>query len=52
MYTSSAVGSVAAGAGTLAFTGFGVIWFVVAGVMLMLGGMLLLRAGRRRGARR
>lgn len=51
MYVSTGAAGVAAGTGALAFTGFGITWFVVAAVMLMVSGMLLLRAGRRRGAR-
>lgn len=52
MYVGSGAAGVAAGTGALAFTGFGVTWFIVAAVMLLVSGMLLVRAGRRRGARR
>lgn len=52
MYTSTGVVGVTAGAGTLAFTGFGITWFVLAAVILIFGGLLALRSGRRRAARR
>jgi hypothetical protein len=51
MYTSSAVAGTATGAGALAFTGFSIASFVIVGVILVVGGMLLVRVGRRRAAR-
>jgi hypothetical protein len=52
MYTSSAVASTATGVGVLAVTGFSIASFIIVGVILIVGGMLLLRVGRRRAAHR
>ena len=52
MYTSTAVGGVGAAVGTLAFTGFGVAWFVVVALIAIISGLLLVRSGRRRASRR
>jgi len=51
MYISTGVVGVT-GAGTLAFTGFGVTGYIIVAVFLILAGMLALRSGRRRAARR
>jgi hypothetical protein len=40
------------GGTALAFTGFSSAWFIVAAAVLIVGGMLLLRLGRRRAATR
>ena len=52
MYTSPTVIGVGVGAGGLAATGFGVAWYVVVASVLIVGGLLLLRLGHRRGAER
>jgi len=52
MYTSSAVTGVAAGTGALAFTGFDFAPFIIVAVALIASGLLLVRLGRRRAARR
>jgi hypothetical protein len=41
---------VTAGAGGTASTGFGASWFVAVAVMLIVGGLLFVRWGLRRGA--
>jgi hypothetical protein len=50
MYQRIGIGGVTAGTGGLAGTGFGASWFVAIAVMLIIGGLLLARWGRRRGA--
>jgi hypothetical protein len=50
MYGTAGIVGVTAGTGGLAATGFGTVWYVVAAVMLIVGGLLLTRWGRRRGA--
>jgi hypothetical protein len=52
MYVSTAAASTTAGVGTLAFTGFSIASFVIVGVIFIVGGMFLVRVGRRRAARR
>jgi hypothetical protein len=52
MYGKTAVVGVAAGTGGLASTGFGIAWYVVAASVLLVGGLLLMRWGHRRGATR
>jgi len=52
MYASTAVGGVAVGAGTLAFTGFGIVWLVIVALIAIICGLLLVRSGRRRAAHR
>jgi len=48
MYGTAATAGVTMGAGGLAYTGFGTAWYVVAASILLVGGMLMLRFGRRR----
>ena len=50
MYQRTGIAGVTAGTGGVASTGFGASWFVVVAVMLIVGGLLLARWGRRRGA--
>jgi hypothetical protein len=50
MYGKTAVVGVTGGTGGLASTGFGITWYVVAASVLLIGGLLLMRWGRRRGA--
>ena len=45
-------GSIVGVTGGLAATGFGVMWFSVAASVLIVGGLLMTRWGRRRGAAR
>jgi LPXTG-motif cell wall-anchored protein len=52
MYTNTSVLGLSLGAGALAATGFGMIWYAVAASILILGGLWLLRSGRRRAAQR
>jgi hypothetical protein len=52
MYISTGVVGTTAGAGTLAFTGFGITGYIIVAVLLILAGTLALRSGRRRAARR
>jgi hypothetical protein len=52
MYVSTAAASTATGVGALALTGFSIASFVIVGVILVVGGMMLVRVGRRRAARR
>ncbi len=52
MYGKTAIVGVTAGAGGLANTGFGIVWYVVAASMLLVGGLLMLRWGHRRAAPR
>ena len=51
MYAKTSVLGLSVGASGLAFTGFGVSWFVVAASILIVGGLLFVRFGRRRAAR-
>jgi hypothetical protein len=44
-------GGAATGAAALAFTGLDVGWFVAVGLLLVIGGLLLLRGSRRRGSK-
>ncbi len=46
-----ASGAAAGAAGSLAFTGTGVGWFIALGIMLCAGGLLLIRRGSMRRAR-
>lgn len=48
MYGTAGTAGVTVGAGGLAYTGFGVAWYVIAASILLVSGMLLLRFGRRR----
>ncbi|MDT4893481.1 MAG: hypothetical protein QOE97_2516 [Pseudonocardiales bacterium] len=50
MYAKTGIVGVTAGTGGIASTGFGASWFVAVAVMLIVGGLLLARWGRRRGA--
>jgi len=50
MYARTGIAGVTAGTGGIAATGFGATWFVVLAVMLIVGGLLFARWGRRRGA--
>ncbi len=52
MYGKTGIVGATLGTGTLATTGFGVGWYVLAASMLLVGGLLLLRLGRRRAASR
>lgn len=52
MYGTRGVAGVTAGTGGIASTGFGSSWFLVLAVTLIVGGFLLTRWGRRRGAAR
>jgi len=52
MYAKTSVLGLSVGAGGLAFTGFGVSWYVVIASILLAAGLLFLRLGRRRAARR
>jgi len=52
MYTKTPVLGLGVGAGSLPFTGFGVGFYVVAGTVLVLGGLLLMRLAHRRAAHR
>jgi hypothetical protein len=52
MYGKTAIVGVTIGTGGLASTGFGIAWYAVAASMLLVGGLLLVRWGRRRGASR
>jgi len=51
MYTNTSLVGLGGG-GALAATGFGVAWYAVAASILILGGLWLLRSGRRRAAQR
>jgi hypothetical protein len=50
MYAKTGIVGVTAGTGGIASTGFAAGWFVAVAVMLIVGGLLLARWGRRRGA--
>ncbi|MEV8442927.1 LPXTG cell wall anchor domain-containing protein [Actinosynnema sp. NPDC051121] len=51
MYKSPGSGvAVGTGIGSLAATGAGIAWWVVAGAVLLVAGLVLLRASRRRRA--
>lgn len=50
MYGKTGIAGVSAGTGGIASTGFGASWYVAVAVMLVVGGLLLIRWGRRRGA--
>ena len=50
MYARTGILGTTVGAGGLAATGFGASWFIVFGVALIAGGLLLARWGRRRRA--
>jgi LPXTG-motif cell wall-anchored protein len=52
MYGKTTVATVVIGTGRLASTGFGTTAYICLGVILLLGGALLLRWGRRRVAAR
>lgn len=52
MYGKTSIVGVTAGAGGLASTGFGVVWYVLAASILIVGGSLLMRWGHRRAAPR
>jgi LPXTG-motif cell wall-anchored protein len=50
MYGKASIVGVTAGSGALAHTGFGVSWYLVSAVLLLVGGLLLVRWTRRRAA--
>lgn len=50
MYGKTSVLGLTAGTGGLASTGFGITWYAVTASILLVGGLLLMRWGRRRGA--
>lgn len=50
MYGKTSIVGVTLGTGGLAATGFGIVWYAVAASILIVGGLLLTRWGRRRGA--
>lgn len=50
MYGKTSIVGITMGTGGLASTGFGIAWYVVAASVLLVGGLLLTRWGRRRGA--
>jgi hypothetical protein len=52
MYGKTGIVGVTVGSGGLASTGFGTAWFIIAATLLVVGGLLLSRWGRRRGASR
>jgi LPXTG-motif cell wall-anchored protein len=52
MYGRFGIAGITVGTGGLASTGFATGWFVAVAVMLIAGGLLLARMGRRRGASR
>ena len=52
MYTKTSVLGLSIGAGSLPFTGFAIGWYVVAATVLLVGGLLVMRVARRRGAHR
>lgn len=52
MYTKTSVLGLSIGAGSLPFTGFAVGMYVVAATVMVVGGFLLMRIARRRGAHR
>ena len=52
MYTKTSVLGLSIGAGSLPFTGFAVGLYVVAATLLLVGGLLVMRVARRRGAHR
>lgn len=52
MYGKTSVLGFSLGAGGLASTGVGIEWLAIAASILALGGLLLLRFGRRRAASR
>jgi hypothetical protein len=52
MYGKTSIVGVTIGTGGLAATGFGVVWYAVAASILIVGGLLLMRWGHRRGAAR
>lgn len=52
MYGKTGIVGGALGAGGLAATGFGIIWYATAAAVLIIGGLLLMRWGHRRGSTR
>lgn len=50
MYGKTGIVGTAATGGGLAATGFATTWYVTVAVLLIVGGLFLLRWGRRRGA--
>jgi hypothetical protein len=50
MYGKTSIVGVGLGTGGVATTGFGIAWYAVAASILIVGGLLLARWGRRRGA--
>jgi len=50
MYGKTGIVGGVVGTGGLAATGFGVIWYTSAAAIVIIGGLLLMRLGRRRGA--
>ena len=52
MYGNLGILGVTVGTGGIASTGFSSSWYLVSALMLIVGGLLLTRWGRRRGASR
>jgi hypothetical protein len=52
MYAKPSLVGIGIATGTLAFTGFAVASYVVTATILIVGGMLLVRASRRRASHR
>ena len=52
MYGKTSVLGITSSAGVLAVTGFGLAFYLVVAFTLILGGLVLLRFGRRRAAHR
>lgn len=52
MYGKTSVVGLSASSGGLAFTGFSLAWYVIAASIFIVGGLLMIRFGRRRAAKR